>query len=82
MMTDEDEDDERPFLLSDGSCMVFDSEYLDAEYESIGVLAVQFAVERGLWVLFGFHDEAGTYQQEWRQVAPERVSGKRLRPVN
>lgn len=69
---DKGDEEERPFLLSDGDCMVFDPEYLDPEMEPVGVLAAQFSMDRGLWALHGFHDAAGRYQQEWREVAPER----------
>lgn len=80
-MTDEAED-ERPFLLGDGDCMVFDAEYLDPEIETVGVIAVQFSLDRGLWVLWGGHDGGDKYFQEWRQAGAERAAGKRLRPVN
>lgn len=76
-----DDTDERPFQLSDGECVVFDPEYLDPETEAVGVLAVQYGVDKGLWTLFGYHDDLGRYFQEWRETAPLRAGGK-LRPVN
>lgn len=76
-----DAEAETPFLLSDGECMVFDAEYLDVEVEAVGVLAVQYGVDKGLWTLFGYHDDSGRYFQEWRETAPLRTGGK-LRPVN
>lgn len=76
-----DDTDERPFQLSDGECVVFDPEYLDPETEAVGVLAVQYGVDKGLWTLFGYHDDSGRYFQEWRETAPLRAGGK-LRPVN
>lgn len=77
-MTSEAED-ERPFSLSDGDCIVFDPEYLDPETESVGVLATQWSLDRGLWSLVGRHTDSGQYEQEWVQAG---VQSKRLRPVS
>lgn len=79
-MTDETED-ERPFSLNDGDCCIFDPEYMDPETESVGALAVQWSIEKGLWVLIGSHDDGGRYSQEWREVGASRT-GAKLRPVN
>lgn len=82
-MTDEAED-ERPFVLSDGDCMVFDTEYLDTETESVGVLAVQFSVDRGLWALIGRGGDGEPYTQTWEAIGADVKVGKpsaRLRPV-
>jgi hypothetical protein len=81
-MTDDTEEGERPFLLSDGECMVFDAEYLDPETESVGVLAVQFSLDRGLWVLMGRGGDGEPYTQSWEAIGTESRAGKRLRPVN
>lgn len=78
-MTDETED-ERPFSLGDGDCIVFDPAYLDTETESEGVLAVQWSSERGLWSLVGRHADSGQYEQVWLQAGAP--TGKRLRPVS
>lgn len=83
-MTDPDNpevelEESRPFLLSDGDCMVFDADFLDPAGEAEGVLAVQFR-DGALWYLFG-HYEGTRYVQDWVVVAPERKAGK-LRPVN
>ena len=80
-MTDEPEvDDERPFLLSDGDCMVLDPEYLDAEAQAVGVLAIQWSVDRGLWALVGRGGGDEPYTQAW-EPSGAVGSGKRLRPV-
>jgi hypothetical protein len=82
-MTDPEDNEEaeaRPFLLSDGDCMVFDADYLDPEQQVEGVIAVQWGADRGLWYLMG-SIEGATYRQEWMQVAPERGKA-RMRPVN
>ena len=72
---------ERTFPLSDGDCVVLDPDYLDPACEAEGVLAIQWSVERGLWVLYGSTDAKG-YSQEW--IAPGAVpaAGAKLRPVN
>lgn len=76
-----DAEAETPFLLSDGECMVFDAEYLDVEVEAVGVLAVQFTADRGLWALIGSHDDAGAYSQGWVE-AGRKIPAAKLRPVN
>lgn len=70
-------------LLHDGSCWVEDPEYLDRSLEAQGVLAMQFSLDRGLWILFG-EGEGPDYRQEWRAVADLPPQGKRgsLKTVN
>lgn len=76
-----DAEAESPFLLGDGECMVFDAEYLDPAAEAVGVLAVQWSVDRGMWALIGSHDDAGKYSQGWVEVGRASPRAK-LRPVN
>lgn len=72
-------DDERPFLLSDGECMVFDAGYLDTDSEIEGVLAVSYSVGGGLWALIGKH-VGNKYVQVWEEAGKPKAAG--LRPIN
>ena len=81
-MADDDQievEQEQPVSLMDGECSFRDWDFLDPEAEVEGVLAAQYSIDRGLWVLVGFAGPAG-YAQEWRQAGAERSPAK-LRPV-
>lgn len=72
---EEDEADEpRPFLLSDGDCAVFDADLLDPVNECDGVIAVQFK-DGALWWLSG-------RDRKWHNAESEGRSERKLRPVN
>lgn len=55
--------------LNDGSCWVMDPDCLAPECEAVGVLAMQYSEQRGLWILVGAGGDGEKYTQAWKSVA-------------